>query len=185
MKKKIAKLKDTITIPENLDIKILENKITLSKGDVEISRKFNPLILVKKQDNEIILETQKDRKIEKKNFGTLKAHIKNIIAGFEKEFEYKLKIAFVHFPMNVSVNSEKDEIIIKNFLGEKTDRKLKIPKGVKVEINQENILVQSIDIEKAGQFAANLEKRTKVKNKDRRVFQDGIFIVETPKKRFL
>ncbi len=182
---KMENLIETIEIPNEINVELLKNEIVMKKGEDTLSRKFNSIIRLKKQDNKIVIEAKRNRKIEKKNFGTLKAHIKNMIKGFEKKFKYKLEIAFVHFPMNVSVDQEKNEIIIKNFLGEKKDRKLKIPEGVYIKIDKEIIEVESIDIEKAGQLAANLEKRTKVRNKDRRVFQDGIFIIETPKKRFL
>ena len=69
-----------------------------------------------------------------------------------------------------------DEIIIKNFLGEKIPRKSKILMGVDIKIEGDTITVRSQNKELAGQTAANLETATKVKNKDLRVFQDGIYI---------
>ena len=80
---------------------------------------------------------------------------------------------------------ENNEIIIKNFLGEKQDRIVKLIEGVNVKIDKETIELDSIDIEKAGQCAANIEKAAKVRNKDRRIFQDGIFIIEKPRRKFL
>ena len=57
-------------------------------------------------------------------------------------------------------------------------------KGVEVKVDKENIEIKSDNIERAGQSAANIEKGTKVRNKDRRIYQDGIFITEKPGRIF-
>jgi len=69
-----------------------------------------------------------------------------------------------------------NEAIIKNFLGEKTPRISKIIPGVEVEINGNTIVVKSSNKELAGQVAANFETATKIRGRDLRVFQDGIYI---------
>ena len=111
--------------------------------------------------------------------------LNNIIKGLTEKFRYKLQAVSVHFPMNVSVDKEKNELVVKNFLGEKTDRRIKLVQGVDVKVDKDMIEIESVDIEKAGQCAANIEKGTKVKKKDRRIFQDGIFIIEKPTRKFL
>ena len=78
----------------------------------------------------------------------------------------------------MTVNHQSNEIIIKNFLGEKIDRKSKVLEGVNVSIDKDIITLSGNDIELVGQTAANLEKTTKIKNRDRRRFQDGIFLIE-------
>ena len=98
--------------------------------------------------------------------------------GLDEKFVYKLQSCNVHFPMTLKV--EKNKLIISNFLGEKTPRHAEILSGVDVEIKGQNITISSHDKESAGHTAANFEKATKIKNRDRRIFQDGIFIVEKP-----
>jgi large subunit ribosomal protein L6 len=76
--------------------------------------------------------------------------------------------------MNVEIVG--NEVIIKNFLGEKIPRKSKIIENVNVEIKGDIITINSPNKELAGQTAANFETATRIKSRDRRVFQDGIFI---------
>ena len=104
---------------------------------------------------------------------TITAHINNMVKGVQEKFEYKLKICFSHFPFSIEIKG--DEAIIKNFLGEKIPRKLKI--SGEVDINKDIITIKSVDKELAGQIAANFEQATRIKSKDKRVFQDGCYII--------
>ncbi len=184
MPQKQEKLKEEIEIPEGISVHIEDDVIIMKKDGSELKRRLNSRVKVIIEANKIIIESG-ITKNEKKIFGTMKAHIKNMIKGLNEGFKYKLQISTVHFPINVSVDKEKNELIVKNFLGEKKDRKIKLIPGVEVKTSKEFIEIESIDIEKAGQCAANIEKGTKVRKKDRRIFQDGIFIIEKPNRRFL
>ncbi len=101
-----------------------------------------------------------------------------MFSGLQEEFVYKLEAANVHFPMTLKVDS--GFLIITNFLGEKFPRKAKILHSVDVEVKGNLITISSHDKESAGQTAANIERATKVRDRDRRVFQDGCYIVERP-----
>ena len=78
--------------------------------------------------------------------------------------------------MNVAI--DKNEIVVKNFLGEKIPRRALILPGVKVRLDKDIITLESSDKEKAGQTAANIESSTRITDKDRRVFMDGIWMIE-------
>ncbi len=165
-----------IEIPEGIEAEINEATLKVSGPKGENEKKFNINTLeFKKEDNKIIIGNKKATKKEKKLMNTIASHIKNMIKGVQEKFEYQLKICFSHFPITVEIKDK--EAIIKNFLGEKIPRKTKIPKGVEVEIDKDIIKVESISKELAGQVAANFEIATKIRKRDKRVFQDGIFII--------
>jgi large subunit ribosomal protein L6 len=96
-----------------------------------------------------------------------------MIKGVSQGFEYKMKTVFSHFPIKTSV--EGNEFIIQNFLGERSARRAKILEGVTVEVNGEDVTVKGSDKECVGQTVANIERATKVKKRDVRVFQDGVY----------
>jgi large subunit ribosomal protein L6 len=68
--------------------------------------------------------------------------------------------------------------MIENFKGEKTARVTKIIGDAKVKVSGEEILVQGTKLEDVSQTASNIEIGTKIKDKDQRVFLDGIYIYE-------
>jgi len=184
-KTKPTELRQEIELSEGINANIEGKFIILKKEDKEIKRKLNPIINTKIEGNKLILSATKINKTTKKMFGTMKAHINNMIRGLTEGFKYELKVANVHFPMNVSYDKATNELIVKNFLGEKKDRKIKLVDNINVKIDKDTIEINSYDIEKAGQAATNIEKGAKVRNKDRRVFQDGIFITEKPRRKFI
>jgi len=173
----LPKITETIEIPEGVTIELVK-KVLKTKGPKgEIERKFSARnVSLSIATNQIILSSEKPTKREKKMINTFKAHIKNMLEGVKGGYIYKLKICSGHFPMTVTV--EEDKLIIKNFVGEKVPRKAKILQNVKVEIAGEEITVESANKEAAGQTASNIELATIIRNKDRRIFQDGIYITE-------
>ncbi len=173
------KIREIIEMPQDIKIEIEGNIVKMSKGDDEVKRKLD--YAVRKEDNKLIIGIEKGSKKDRKMARTIAAHIRNMISGLEEKYVYKLQICSVHFPMSVSV-SEKS-LVIKNFLGETKERKAKILPGVDVKIEGDIIIVKSSDKEKAGQTAANIERATKIKKRDRRIFQDGIYIIEKEKGR--
>ncbi len=186
-KKKVKddKLSEEIEVPEGIMVSVDDDKLIMKKENKEIKRGLHALIDVKVEGNKIVLTANRNRRIERKLFGTFKSHINNMIKGLTEGFTYKLQIANVHFPMNVSHDKENNELVVKNFLGEKKDRRIKLVDDVDVKIDNEVIELNSFDIEKAGQTATNIEKGTRVRNKDRRIFQDGIFLVSKPRREFM
>ena len=172
MKKKIM---NEIEIPEGVEVTIEGNTAVVKGKEGEVKKKFNINKLVfEKKDNKITIGNENATKNEKKRINTISAHLKNMIKGVQEKFEYLLKVVSTHFPMSIELKG--NSAVVKNFLGEKIPREVKILDGVEVSIDKDIIKITSNNKESAGQTAANFEKTTKIRLKDRRIFQDGIFI---------
>ena len=172
-------LQRVIDVPEGIEVVVKGDNIIIKGHGKELSKKFNiGKISIVFKDGKIVLTAKKATRRESKMIGTIWAHIKNMIKGVRENYVYTLEICNVHFPMNVKLEGEK--IIIKSFLGETTPRIAKVLPEVNVDIRGNKIEVSSPSIEAAGQTAANLEKATKLTRRDRRIFQDGIFITNKP-----
>ena len=170
----MEEIKEEIMIPDNVQATLENNNITISGEKGSLTRFFShPKIDIKLMEKTITISCKQPRRKEKALVGTWVAHINNMIKGVTEGFEYKMKTVFSHFPIKTSV--EGNEFIIQNFLGERAPRKAKILEGVTVEAKGEEITVTGIDKEKVGQTVANIERATKVKYRDVRVFQDGIY----------
>ncbi len=167
-----------INVPEEVEVKLKsDNKIDISGPNGEVSKELSyPGVNIKADNEEVMINHPDPRKKEKAVMGSFASHIRNAIEGVQEEFEYKLKIIYAHFPIDVTV--EGGYVVIENFLGEAHPRKAEIldPARVEVDDQDEEIYVRGPDKDAVGQTASNIEKTTQIKGKDPRRFQDGIYI---------
>jgi large subunit ribosomal protein L6 len=174
MVKEIAR---QVEIPEGVAVSLDGNTVTVKGPKGEITRQLSyPEIEIRKEDSRMVVNSRLDRKRHRAMVGTLAAHIGNMIAGVTRGYEYKMKVVYSHFP--IQLKSASDELVINNFLGERKSRSAKILEGTKIEIGKDEVLVKGIDKERVGQTMANIEQATRVRGFDIRIFQDGIYLVE-------
>jgi large subunit ribosomal protein L6 len=101
-----------------------------------------------------------------------------MVRGVTSGYTYKLKIVYAHFPVTVKVQEKERRLTIENFGGEKTPRIVKIVGSAKVKVVSDEVHVQGSSLRDVSQTAANIQTATKIKDKDQRVFLDGIYIFE-------
>ena len=169
-----------IELPEGVSANIDDDDVTLSKNGSSISRTFrNSRISVISVDGKIQVFCDLPRRKHKALAGTWAAHLKNMVRGINSGFEYRLKAVYSHFPMTLKVDG--NIMTITNLFGEKVPRSANLPwtpSEVQVRVeNKVDVIVTGADREKVGQTAANIERACKIRKRDRRVFQDGIYIV--------
>ncbi len=169
--------KRTIEIPQGINVTIDNTNISVSGPQGQLQKKlWYPGVAIKKTDSEIIVETGIPRREQLAILGTYESHLKNMINGVAKGYEYRMKVVYSHFP--IQMKAEGNKVIISNFLGEKKARKANIVGNTKVTIKGDQIIITGINKEEVGQTAANIRQATKIKRFDPRVFQDGAYLVE-------
>lgn len=62
---------------------------------------------------------------------TLLSHINNMIVGVTTGYQYKMRLVYAHFPINVAIEENGTRVEIRNFLGEKRVRIVRMLEGVK------------------------------------------------------
>jgi len=166
-----------IPLPQGVEAKIDGSTIIIKGRKGESARKLpGKLFSIAIHGGNITLATAKDTKREKKMLWTYDAHIRNMIKGATAGHLYRLKVCSGHFPMTAVVTGKK--FSVKNLLGEKVPREFMIRDGVQVKVEGDIITVESVQKELAGKCAASIEILTRRSGFDRRVFQDGIYIIE-------
>ncbi|MHA1287707.1 MAG: 50S ribosomal protein L6, partial [Candidatus Thorarchaeota archaeon] len=81
----------------------------------------------------------------------------------------------------ITVQQQGDVMFIKNFIGERGDRSARLIRDVKIRTTEDEIFISGIDIEHVSQSAANIQQACKIRDKDRRVFLDGIYVIRKTK----
>lgn len=171
----IAILREEIPIPDGITVTV-DGAVTVKGSKGQLSRNFNNRnINIKVEDGNVVVEARFPKKKDKAMLGTIRSHINNMIVGLTDGFTYHMKIVYAHFPMTVKAAG--DKVTIENFLGERHPRTAKIVGDAKVQIKGEDVTVSGINKEDVGQTMANIEQATKIKGRDPRVFQDGIYLV--------
>lgn len=177
---KLDHIKHTIVLAEGVTASVAENVITLAKESETICREFvHPRVSATITSESIEVYCDLPRRKDRALAGTWAAHLRNMNRGLSEGFEYRLKAVYSHFPMTLKV--EGDTLTITNLFGERVPRRAALPWSpadvtVKIE-NKTEVIVTGADREKVGQTSANIERACRIRRRDRRVFQDGVYIV--------
>ena len=170
----------TIEIPSDCQVSLDKKTITITGPKGTLKRSFpEPQTAFNMEGNELVVSTHINRKRARALVGTVIAHVRNMMLGVQLGYEYEMKIVYSHFPITVEVQDK--TMIIKNFIGERGLRKARIVGDVDIRITEDEIFISGVDIEHVSQSAANIQQACKIRDKDRRVFLDGIYVIRKRK----
>ena len=170
-----------LDIPDDVSAEIDHLTLTVEGPNGSVSRRlWYPDVTVSVDESVVVIESDAEDAKTDATVGTFESHVRNMIHGVTEGWEYRMEVFYAHFPMQVSVDG--DQVLIKNFLGEKAPRRAKVRGDTEVQVDGEEVILSGPNKEDVGQTAADIEQLTRVKDKDTRVFQDGVYITEKPTK---
>ncbi len=166
-----------LEIPQGIQVEIKEKSLAITKNGKTFEVSFdNKIINVKVGEGHLIFNAiGKLTRSKAAQIGTVAAHVRNAFIGITTGFSKKLQVVYSHFPVSIEVKG--NQVAIKNFLGEKVPRTAKVIGDSKIEAKGQEVFVTGSDKFSVGQTANNLMTATRIAKKDRRIFQDGIYLV--------
>ena len=178
--KQIEKLATELEIPDGVTVTYDKPMIKVQGPLGKTWKSFKKIpVTIEVVDNKVLFKAQGTRDKNRSIMNTSRSLIRNLCEGVVEGYTIKMKVVFAHFPITVKVDGK--NIIIENFQGERAPRKTVIVGNTKVIPKGEDVILTGEVWTDITQTAANIELKTKVKNKDHRVFLDGIYAFEKKK----
>eukprot|EP01003_Olkasia_polycarbonata_P006469 NODE_688_length_748_cov_143.862661_g623_i0.p1 GENE.NODE_688_length_748_cov_143.862661_g623_i0~~NODE_688_length_748_cov_143.862661_g623_i0.p1 ORF type:complete len:207 (-),score=49.93 NODE_688_length_748_cov_143.862661_g623_i0:128-721(-) len=180
---KILHASQSLTWPKECNVKVHKRTIEVTGPRGKLSRDF-------KHARFEFIVTPKARKLEvvvwngrggdSATIKTCISHVQNMLTGVTKGFRYKMRFAYAHFPVNVTVTPE-NIVEVRNFLGEKLVRRVAVREGVTCtrtdpSKQKDELVLEGIDITDVSKTAASIHQSCLVRRKDIRKFLDGIYV---------
>ena len=175
--------RDRIDVPAEVTATVDHLDLTIEGPNGSVTRRLwypDITVRVESDDDAVVVERPADADRETEaTVGTFLSHVDNMIHGVTEGWTYEMEVFYAHFPMDVSTDG--GEIVVENFLGERSPRRAAIVGDTEVQIDGEELTLSGPSKEDVGQTAANIEQLTRVTDKDNRVFQDGVYITSRPR----
>jgi len=166
-----------VSIPNGVNVQVSGKKVSVKGPKGSVERVFNVKGLVMKAEGgSVAVGKEKGSKLDDATVGSITSHVANMIIGVTKGYEKKMQVIYAHFPISMEVKG--DKFILKNFIGEKKNREARIAGSTKIVVKGQEVVISGLNKEDVGQTVANIRAAVKIRNRDPRIFQDGLYVVE-------
>lgn len=172
----------TLSIPENVTVALKGRQVTVTgpRGTLVEDYHHIAVEITRTGKNKLKVSVWHGARKHIACIRTVCTSILNMIKGVTLGFQFKMRSAYSHFPINVSITDGSKAIEIRNYLGEKLVRKISMPTGVTIDVTdqKDEIVLRGNCLKAVSQTAALIAQSTCVKDKDIRKFLDGIYVSE-------
>ncbi|GAA5417673.1 50S ribosomal protein L6 [Paraliobacillus ryukyuensis] len=140
-----------LEIPEGVEIKNDNNKVTVKGPKGELTRQLNEEMTIKIEDNVLTVERPSESKKHRALHGTTRSLIGNMVEGVYKGYEKALEIQGVGY----RAQKQGDKVIIN--AGYSHPVELERQEGIEIEVpSNTRVVVKGIDKQLVGAVAANI-----------------------------
>ena len=176
----IDKFAAELEIPEGVTVTYDKPMITVQGPLGKTWKSFKKIpVTIDVKDGKVLFKAQGTRDKNRAIMNTSRSLIRNLCEGVVEGYTIKMKIVFSHFPITVKVEGK--TVLIENFQGERAARKTKVWGDTKVVPKGDDVIITGHVLTDVSQTAAEIENGSRVKNKDHRVFLDGVYKFEKKK----
>ena len=140
-----------VAIPSGVEVKIDGHVVTVKGSKGELTREFNPMMSIKVEGEEVIVERPDDSRQAKSLHGLTRTLIHNMVEGVEKGYAKELEVNGTGYRAEKKGN----QLVMR--LGFSHEVTVDEIPGIHIDVPAPNkIVINGIDKQAVGQFAAEV-----------------------------
>lgn len=147
--------KQPIALPSGVTITIDASSVQVNGPKGSLQQAMLPGIKVAVEDNQVLVTRVNDEAQNRARHGLMRSLINNMVKGVSDGFDKQLEINGVGYRVNLAGSD------LRFNLGYSHDVTYKVPEGIQVSVEQNNVKVSGIDKQKVGQVAAEIRSLKK------------------------
>ncbi len=142
-----------VVVPAGVDVKIDGTTVTVKGKKGELTRTFQPTMIIKQEGDAIVVSPADDERQTNAYWGLTRSLLANMVTGVSEGFEKKLELVGVGYRATLKGRD------IELSLGYSHPVLVKCPEGITFEVPSQNeINVLGASKEQVGQVAADIRK---------------------------
>ena len=173
----------SLVVPEDVRVTVKSRKVWVKGPRGVLTRDFAHVAVRMftrkgKDGQEVVIEKYWANRKALAAVRTQLSHIKNMITGVTKGFQYKMRMVYSHFKIDCKIENNGTHVSITNFIGTKLKREVPMFEGVVVTRGdlKDELILEGNSLDNVSQSAANIQQICRVCDKDIRKFLDGVYV---------
>jgi len=149
--------KKPILIPDGVEVKLADGMVEVKGPKGTLNQSLHDSVEVKIEDVEngkavIVTPVDAEDLVSKAMWGTVRANIANMVTGVTEGFSKELEVVGVGYKVNMK---GKDVVFDVGF---SHPVEFKLPEGIEVKVEKNNVVVSGADRQMVGEVAARMRK---------------------------